>query len=76
MRNYRLIKAGIRQQKNGIAIVETKIEDIQVPCKNCGERPRAERSSRCGRCSEDYKVWKFEQERLKKRVEEASRKIN
>jgi hypothetical protein len=68
------IKTGIRKQENGIAIVETKIVDRPAPCKNCKENPRRYGASTCQGCANKYKTQRFEEERLKKKVEQATQK--
>ncbi len=62
---------GIKKQKDGFAIIETKIADTRGPCKNCKKRNRRDGSAYCKECAVGYKVQKFNQERVQRRVDEA-----
>ena len=77
MKNYGLKITGTRIQetKDGkkMTIVETMTADRPRLCKQCGKYPRNQGSSRCEGCVQDYRKQEFESNRLRKKVEEATK---
>lgn len=72
MSKFKLFGKKMREQNNGIQILETEYREKPEVCKECKQKPKAQASSRCVDCSTKYRVQKFESDRLKERVEEAT----
>ena len=60
-------------EKTGIPILVTKLEEVKQPCKQCGKEEREQGSSRGRKCSDGYKGIKFAQSRLMKKISQAGK---
>jgi hypothetical protein len=80
MKNIKLIgqKLNTKKTKDGhdMFILETKLVDNPVLCKECKKNNRVYGSSRCDECANKYRVMKLAEKRLKKKVDEATQIIN
>jgi hypothetical protein len=75
MGNQKLIKIGVKKDKNGFDVIQTKLQDEPRPCKECGKELRINGSSRCQKCIERYKLILYDQKRLQQKVEKQTKLI-
>lgn len=65
----KLIGAGYDRDAKGNMILKTKLVDRPALCKECGKEPRMNCSSRCKKCSGNYKLALLDKNRLQRKVE-------
>ena len=71
MTNIRLKTTSLRVEK-GKTILETRHVEDEIPCKQCKKNPRQRGSSRCEQCAKSFVVMKMEEERLRRKVGQAT----
>ncbi len=71
MSNVKLIAVGIRKEKNGQQILETRESSERETCKQCGKNARQNGSSRCGDCSKKKVTQSLNEQRLERKIKEA-----
>jgi len=75
-RKEKLIISGIKTQETAddkkINILELQHEQINYPCKKCGNNPRRDHSAYCQECSDEHKrirsTIEFNERRLKDKI--------
>ena len=75
MKSTKLVGVKMRTEKRGdqtIEVLETKIVDNKIPCKECKKNIRRQGSAYCVECTAKYKSQMLTDRRLQKKVEEAS----
>ena len=58
---------------NKIRVLVTAPAESEEVCKQCKKEPKVHGSSRCEKCSNQYKVQKLNDARLSRKIEQASK---
>lgn len=75
MGDFGLMRIGVRKDEKGFDVIQTKLAEVPVACKECKKEPRAQGLSRCLKCKEANKLVLFDRERLQRKVEEQAKLI-